>query len=136
MSNFKIRKKEYLEVFASDFSGDIKSKTQAGYYFSENDSTWKLDKNISINVSKIYNCLHPDLQKSFIQTLAYYAKNKSAGHTFNIFQRFSTMLKMTKCNIINKEMLISYRAMLDRSTEWHIGTVRGFIYKWYDLGYP
>jgi integrase len=32
-------------------------------------------------------------------------------------------------------MLINYRSTLTRDTEWYLGTIRGFLKKWHDLGY-
>ena len=45
------------------------------------------------------------------------------------------MLRDTGAKHITPTVLINYRATLSRETEWYLGTLRGFIYKWYYLGY-
>jgi integrase len=46
------------------------------------------------------------------------------------------MLRDTKPIKIDTVALLNWRAELSRDTEWKLGTVRGFLYKWHDLGYP
>jgi len=111
-------------------------KSKDGYWFSEEDSFWELDKNITIHVANVLECLREELWVGFISVLSHYARNLSASHTRNIFDRFSAMLRDTGAKDITTTVLINYRATLSRETEWYLGTLRGFIYKWHDLGYP
>lgn len=111
-------------------------KSSGGYWFSEEDSFWALDKSITIHVANVLECLREELRVGFISTLANYARTLSALHTRNIFDRFSTMIRVTGAQDINTTILINYRATLNRETEWYLGTIRGFLYKWHNLGYP
>ncbi|MGP9669229.1 MULTISPECIES: site-specific integrase [unclassified Psychrobacter] len=83
--------------------------------------------------------MHEHLDKKalngFIHALAFYASNLSAGHTCNIAVRFTHMLRNTSVFIITDTMLINYRSSLISSNEWYLGTIRGFLRKWYELGY-
>lgn len=110
--------------------------SRAGNIFIENDSIWQLDKNVFIYREKICGVLKKDVEDSFFQTLLHYAINMSSWHTRNIYESFWRMIKDSCVDEINPAMLINYRSKLTRDTEWLLGTVRGFIYKWHDLGYP
>ncbi len=46
------------------------------------------------------------------------------------------MIAKTGATSIETTTLINYRASLDRENEWKLATIRGFLYKWHDLGYP
>ena len=45
------------------------------------------------------------------------------------------MIKSTGSSVIDDTVLINYRAALSTLNEWYLGTVRGFLRKWYELGY-
>lgn len=111
-------------------------QTPAGYTFIATHPIWVLDKNVSINLGKIRGILRQDIEQGFLQTLSYYARSMSSWHTRNIYEFFWGMIHKTGAKVINPPMLINYRATLGRHTEWRLGTIRGFLYKWYDLGHP
>jgi integrase len=46
------------------------------------------------------------------------------------------MLRTTKSSEIDETVLINYRASLDIETEYLLGVIKGFLIKWYELGYP
>lgn len=111
-------------------------QSRSGYWFSEEDPKWKLDKNNTILVAKVREYLSDGIWGGFVLTLAHYARTMSASHTRNICDRFSVMLRDTGASDLTPLMLINYRATLNRDTEWYLGTIRGFLYKWHNLGYP
>jgi integrase len=111
-------------------------QSRAGYWFNEEDPVWNLDKDNDVYVSKIFEFLPTEAKNGFISTLAHYATTMSGAHTRNIFESFFVMLRDTKPKKINTVALLNWRAELSRDTEWKLGTVRGFLYKWYGLGYP
>ena len=110
-------------------------QSRAGYWFNEDDPVWNLDKDNDVYVSKIFEFLPAEATKGFISTLAQYAATMSGAHTRNIFESFFVMLRDTKPKKIDTVALLNWRAELSRDAEWKLGTVRGFLYKWYDLGY-
>lgn len=111
-------------------------QSRAGYWFDEDDPTWDLDKNNRVYVLGVREYLDGEMWDGFTSTLAQYARTMSASHTRNILDRFRVMLRETGAAEITTVMLINYRATLTRGTEWYLGTIRGFLYKWHDLGYP
>ena len=109
--------------------------SKAGYLFCPDDEYWRLDKNTNTHVSSVCCLLENSIAKSYVKTLTYYASNLSASHTENINIYFLHMLRTTGASTITDNVLINYRAKLTRTTEWYLGTIRGFLRKWYDLGY-
>jgi hypothetical protein len=111
-------------------------QSTAGYWFDEDDSIWRLNKNVKVNVGAVRSLLDSESGYSFTATLAHYASTKSATHTQNMAQDISLMLKVTATSSISVTTLLNYRATLTRATECRLGSVSGFICTWHDLGYP
>ncbi|WP_333874938.1 site-specific integrase [Methylobacter sp.] len=111
------------------------SLSKAGYLFHPNNEYWQLDKNTKIPVGSVYRLLDDLIAENYLNVLVYYASNLSASHTRNINERFLHMLKTTGVSIITDSALINYRAALTKNTEWYLGTIRGFLKKWHELGY-
>ena len=106
-----------------------------GYDFSLYDSTWELDKNTTIGIEAIHNLLEPETLHGFLNALSFYARFLSAAHTENIFTYFLQMLRFTGADRVNDTVLINYRAALDKTEEYRLGTIRGFLRRWHKLGY-
>src|SRR5690242_21829330 len=71
----------------------------------------------------------------FLATLVHVARTASAHHAYNYLNRYLHMVDAVGGSLTTAT-LISYRSTLDRRTEHYLGTLRGFIYKWDELGYP
>lgn len=110
--------------------------SRAGYRFSEDEPVWVLDKNTRLYVGKVLGLLGPEFHRGFVSTLSYYARSVSSSHARSICDRAYIMLRDTCCSQITTQSLINYRATLTRETEWYMSTLRGFFYKWRDLGHP
>lgn len=137
MSHSEPNTQSYLGALIPIADGRGKQQqSRAGYWFDEDAPNWKLDKDTVVYIAKIRECLDSDLIDGFISTLAHYARTKSASHTCNILDRVYAMLRDTNGSSFNPSLLINYRASLGREAEWKLGTIRGFLYKWHDLGYP
>ena len=106
-----------------------------GYSFRLCDTTWELDKNSTVYLDIAHKFLDENVLKGFLQTLAFYASNLSGYHTFNCAVRFQHMLREIGASEITDVVLINYRASLTPETEWYLGTIRGFLRRWYKLGY-
>jgi integrase len=111
-------------------------QSKAGYWFNETDSAWKLDKDNTVYVSRLFKNLNQMMINGLLQTLIHYAKTMSGSHTRNIAENLLLLLTNTGAEGINTSLLINFRSELNRENEWKLGTVRGFLYKWYELGYP
>jgi integrase len=116
--------------------GSTRHQSRAGYWFDVNAPTWILDKDNNLSLTRIRESLRGESLQGFIATLAHYAKTMSGSHARNIADRCAVMLVETGAMSIDTTALINYRATLDRENEWKLGTIRGFLYKWHDLGYP
>ncbi|MCH8503558.1 MAG: hypothetical protein LAT50_04460 [Ectothiorhodospiraceae bacterium] len=107
-----------------------------GYSFSLDDERWELSKNIRVNVGKIADLLSEPTRTGFLYALAFYASQLSPAHARNIASCMQHMLVSTRGNEINDSVLINYRAMLPPAKEYYLGTIRGFLRRWHQLGYP
>lgn len=116
--------------------GGTRHWSRAGYGFDVNAPIWRLDKNNDLYVSKIYPYLPEESRYGFLATLTHYGTTMSAAHTRNISECFYVFLRDTKPAHIDTASLINWRSTLSRDDEWKLGTIRGFLYKWHDLGYP
>lgn len=107
-----------------------------GYSFCLSDDVWDLEKGVSINVCSVKEFIHPEIIDSFLMVLSYYARNFSAHHTKNCFERFSHYLSRASDGRVTPCSLINYRSLLCKEREWYLGVIRGFIRRWHRLGYP
>lgn len=123
----------YVPIRATE---GVRHQSRAGYWFNEDDPIWTLDKDNVVYVERFRVILNGDSVKGFLSTLANYARTMSSSHTRNIADRCLAMLRENGSDSITTTVLINYRAVLDRENEWKLGTIRGFLYKWHDLGYP
>ena len=114
-----------------------KKISKAGYEFFLNSDSWRLDKDTTVYLKTAMRNLIGELKNGFLKTLYFYAENYSASHTNNIADRFQNMISMLPAGIseINVDLLINYRSTLNKNTEWYLGTIRGFLKKWHELGY-
>ncbi len=125
------------EIFAQPIVAKQHYQAKApGYSFSLSDDYWTLDKNVQIKVGQVAKLLSEPTRRGFLQTLAFYASELSAHHAQNISMRLLHMLRLSEAHEINETVLINYRASLDSGTEWYLGVIRGFLRRWYHLGYP
>lgn len=109
---------------------------KSGYKFIINDYYWLLDKNTKIAVGATCELLGVNTVEGYVRALSFCAKNYSASHVKNINERFLHFLRTTKYSIVNESSLLNYRSCLTADNEWYLGTIRGFLRKWHELGYP
>lgn len=108
----------------------------AGYWFDEREPSWKLSKNVTVNVNIVSCLLEASARHGYIKVLSHYGRTASAHHVQNMNSRMVALLRSMAANSISTTVLINYRHTLTRETEHHLGALRGFLYKWHDLGYP
>lgn len=114
--------------------GRISAKAK-GYNFGLYERTWRLEKDTTVSLGVVHKHLSGEVLDGCLKTLAYYASNLSAGHTSNNADRLQHMLSETGASAITDVVLINYRSSLTDATEWYLGTIRGFLRRWYRLGY-
>ena len=108
-----------------------------GREFSFDAERWKLSKDVDIPVFNISKYLDVETYNSLKSVLAFYAKTSSSKHVSNLFYRCRDYLDITHGQPpFSVVSLISYRSSLNKHTEWYLGTLRGLIRQWAQLGYP
>ncbi|MCG5498641.1 hypothetical protein LPW30_13030 [Ectothiorhodospira variabilis] len=95
-----------------------------------------MSKNVSIHVRLVADLLEENARLGFLKTLAHYASSLSAAHAENNFMRFYHMLRSTGASELNDKVLINYRSSLNSENEWYLGVIRGFLRRWYKMGFP
>ena len=106
-----------------------------GREFSLSSTSWQLNKDVELQLAWSRK-LDREVSGGFLQALAYYAENFSADHTRNMNIRTNIYFQSTGDTSFNVDSLISYRSSLSKKTEHYLGSLRGFIRKWHELGYP
>lgn len=114
----------------------VEKYSKDGYKFVLNEDCWRLNKNITIDVYKIKDLISGENFEGFLNTLAFYALQRSAHTTNNIVERLFHMLKTIKEKEFTSTGLINYKSSLTKETIWYLGALRPFFYKWNFLGYP
>lgn len=106
-----------------------------GYTFTADDPKWKLTKSVVLHVAPVLDKLDQSIAIGFLATLIHVARTASAHHAYNYLSRYNHMVDVVGGGLTTTA-LINYRSTLDRTTEHYLGTLRSFIYKWDELGYP
>ena len=110
-------------------------QSRDGYAFDENENSWHISKDITINFSQAVLDIDHKTLEGFKKTLATYAEKYSSYHTFNMHRRFQEFVISTKSNIIDTSVIINWKATLGKEREWHLGALKGFLLSWHEYGY-
>ncbi|WP_429106585.1 site-specific integrase [Aeromonas allosaccharophila] len=133
-----MNKYDYIEEENDDFPSRFSSKklvSKDGYSFDFHSEHWMLNKDVSIAFMPDVLSMEPELLDGFKKTLATYAEEQSAHHTSNMYLRFQRLLRDTRFKKLDEDVLLNWRAMLDKSHEWYLGSLRGFLVSWNEYGY-
>ncbi|WP_339429233.1 site-specific integrase [Pseudomonas taetrolens] len=110
------------------------SRSRDGWEFSKYDRTWRLNKNVIIELEWLDD-LTEVLRNSFLNTLYFYAVNSSSSHAQNMMYRAKHFFLFTGGRL-DTNVLLEFRANLNPSTEHYLGALRGFFVTWYRQGHP
>jgi integrase len=124
-----------LKKTSASEAGEDEFISKSGYSFNLTDDKWIVSKALTINFGLIENLIHASLFPSLKKVMAFYVRNFSSSHANNLYDRFKDYLKFSKSQYITVEGLINFRSSLDREHEWYLGTIKGFLKKWNELGY-
>ncbi len=133
-----MNKYDYIEEENDDLPSTFSSKklvSKDGYSFDFHSEHWMLNKDVSIAFMPDVLSMEPKLLDGFKKTLATYAEEQSAHHTSNMYLRFQRLLRDTKFKNLDEDVLLNWRAMLDKNNEWYLGALRGFLISWNEYGY-
>lgn len=106
-----------------------------GYKISFFDDEWQLDKDIKISFITINRFFDDGLVFSYKKVMQYYAMHHAATYVNIINCRIEHYLNTIEDSGFSVELLVRYRSLLTERTEWYLAVIRGFIKRWYQLGY-
>ncbi|URL01773.1 hypothetical protein L4F91_09715 [Avibacterium sp. 20-126] len=107
-------------------------QSRDGYVFDENENSWNISKDITINFSQAVLDIDHKTLAGFKKTLAIYAEKYSSYHTFNMHRRFQEFVISTNSNIIDTSVIINWKATLGKECEWHLGALKVFLLSWHE----
>jgi integrase len=122
---------------------DATVRTREGIEFDASADRWAYRDgvdDVSLDFTELQG-LSSELVEGAKATLRWYATHRSPGHLMNLFNRllhFSRSVSATG-RVLSSFVavdILSYRAQLDTSAAWYVGTLAGLLKKWHGLGYP
>jgi integrase len=111
-----------------------------GFDFDPTARRWVLSRDVVLRLGWVDSLLAEPSQTGAVKTLLHFGRTYAAGTTSSMADHLHRFLSFASCNEgrlsqILPYMLINYRATLDRTTEWRLGALRGFLKHWVELGY-
>lgn len=117
-------------------------KTKNNLTFDPNCNVWVFE---DISKKHIINFIFIQISEECIyglkRVLVWYIENYSIQHSVNMFNRFKELLSFLhtifKINttLITSIHLINYHNTLDAKHKWYLGSLSGFLKKWYEMGF-
>ena len=108
----------------------------ARHEFDPNSRRWPLNKDVTLNLDKVFSRLAPRFHDPYRLTMKHYAEEHAAKYCQGIHlgvQKFLTDMDVDRFSVT---ALRNYRASLDRDNEYRLGTIRAFLERWHGLGFP
>jgi integrase len=105
-----------------------------GYKFSLSDSSWILNRDVSIAVGISKEFLADRQYIGFVSTLANFAMYDSAHHAENLFFHYMALLRFANSKSIDAPLLIAYRQKIGKRREHYLYWIRILLRKWLGLG--
>ena len=125
-----------MSLLTSYANANAEFYSREGYLVRFDGERWKLSKDVDIPMFALSGVMSTELFLSFRHVLAFYATTNAPSHARSLFDRCKHYVEATVgLPLFSVESLISYRSTLEMKTEWYLGTLRGLIRKWADLGY-
>ncbi|WP_174871277.1 site-specific integrase [Pectobacterium polaris] len=104
------------------------------YSFSLSDAKWHLDKNNTVNVSPVLQGLNPSLHEGYLNTLAFFASQRSAGYVVSINNSMKRFICNMSPDYIDEPAILNYKG-LPATRMASLMALRCFLIKWNSLGY-
>ena len=108
----------------------------AGREFNPASMTWSLSTDVTLNLERVLSTLALPFHDSYRMTMKYYAENHAAQYCQGIHIGVQKFLRDTSVDGFSVTALRNYRANLDRNNEYRLGTIRAFLIRWHDQGFP
>jgi len=123
----------------SDCELPTSTRTRSGVTFDPSQRLWKYRDGVNAVSLDFRDINAPTaLCKSLKRVLVWYAEHHSPSHLTNLFMRFrhfASTIRLSK-EEIRSAHLINYRATLDASTEWYLGSLSGLLKRWSRMHVP
>lgn len=119
------------------------AKTKNGLEFDPNDNIWShndLSKTYKFNFDSLH--IVGSRVYGLKRTFVWYLETHSLSHAGNMFRSLKWLLDYTfeqseeDIDIIKSTHLMNYKSTLDTQHEWYLGSLSGFLKKWYEMGFP
>ena len=108
----------------------------ANHEFDPEWDTWTLSKEVTLDFDEIVSLLAAPLRGSYRKVMKYYAENHSAKYCQSIHGGIQKFLKDMGTEEFSATALRNYRKGLGGDNEYQLGTIRAFLLRWHDQGYP
>ena len=97
---------------------------------------WTLNKEVTIDLELVVGRLAAPLRWPYRRVLQFHAENYSPAYCNAIHQSAAKLLRAMGADGFSESVLCGYRQSLDRAHEWRLATLRAFLMRWRDQGYP
>ena len=108
----------------------------AGRKFNPTSSTWSLSKDVTLSLESVLSLLAPPFHDPYRLTMKYYAENQAAWYCHGIHTGVQKFLGDMHVDQFSVTALRNYRASLNRDNEYRLATIRAFLIRWHDQGFP
>jgi len=109
--------------------------SKEGYAFNPHSAYWQLNKDVTVSLG-LANALPDPTRSGFRATLRRYAEEGSAGHAYNMAEKFKRYLRDTGAVGITAVDLLNWRSRLGDANQSYLGALKGFLISWHDYGFP
>ena len=110
-------------------------QSRDGYVFDENENSWHISKDKTINFSQPILNINKKTLDGFRKTLAIYAEKYSSYHVYHMYQQFQRLVISTNLEVINVPIILDWKNKLGKEHEWYLGALKGFLLSWHEYGY-
>jgi integrase len=109
-------------------------KASTGVMFNPESDVWEVDINRTIKLDHLYH-LERDIHASVRKVLTFFAENRSIDYTYGVSYALALYIKETEATTIELVALLNFKASLSKYEIYKFSVLRGFLKKWYQLGY-
>ena len=106
-----------------------------GYSFIIPDIKWQLDKNNCVYPHKVADKMPGSMRVGYLNTLAYFSSEYSAGYIKNINHIFSQWLRIMDLETIDAKAVNQFNVSLGKEKNYKLNSIKKFLTKWKMLGY-
>lgn len=106
-----------------------------GYSFIIPDIKWQLDKNNCVYPHKVADKMPEPMRVGYLNTLAYFSSEYSAGYIKNINHIFSQWLRIMDFETIDAKAVNQFNVSLGQEKSYKLNSIKKFLTKWKKLGY-